>query len=212
MRVRLHRNPQAIIDRDLFDRVRAQLSANNPKSTPPRAVNGPCLLTGLARCADCEASMTRTGTQRHGRRYSYYTCSGAHATGLPDCRDRHVKMEMLDSMVLGAVRDTLLEPTMLVRTLEELSARLNEKSGEAKAKLDRLYSLIETGVQGVDDVLRDRLATLRTERERALAAVDRAKALTSPTVSIDAEQTAKVATLQSHLQNPARALNYPVSW
>ena len=33
----------------------------------------------------------------------------------PDCRDRHVKMEMLDSMVLGAVRDKLLEPTMLVR-------------------------------------------------------------------------------------------------
>ena len=124
--------------------------------------------------------MTRTGTQRHGRRYSYYTCSGAHATGLPDCRGRHVKMEMLDSMVLGAVRDKLLEPTMLVRTLEELSARQNEKSGEAKerlaipqtvaaeakAKLDRLYSLIETGVQVVDDVLRDRLATRRNERLR----------------------------------------------
>ena len=125
--------------------------------------------------------MARTGTQRHGRRYSYYTCSGAHATGLPDCRDRHVKMEMLDSMVLGAVRDKLLEPTMLVRLRgKELSARQNEKSGEAKerlvipqtvaaeakVKLDRLYSLIETGVQVVDDVLRDRLATRRNERLR----------------------------------------------
>src|SRR5690606_14160820 len=51
-----------IIDAKTFDAVQAQLKARNPKSTAPRTVTGPILLTGLATCASCGGGMTlRTG-------------------------------------------------------------------------------------------------------------------------------------------------------
>ncbi|MBV9978443.1 recombinase family protein [Bradyrhizobium sp.] len=51
-----------LIDQSDFDRVQAKLAQNNPRTTPPRVVNGPSLLTGIAVCASCGAGMTRTGT------------------------------------------------------------------------------------------------------------------------------------------------------
>ncbi|MDH8650111.1 zinc ribbon domain-containing protein, partial [Klebsiella pneumoniae] len=66
----------ALIELAIFDRVQAKLSNNNPRTTAPRIVNGPSLLTGIAMCASCGAGMTRTGTNRRGKSYSYYSCAG----------------------------------------------------------------------------------------------------------------------------------------
>jgi site-specific DNA recombinase len=70
-----------IISPEVFESVQAKLARNNPKVTPPRIVNGPTLLTGLAICASCGSGMTRTGTRRRGRSYSYYSCAGCHQKG-----------------------------------------------------------------------------------------------------------------------------------
>jgi hypothetical protein len=51
-----------LIEQADLDRVQAKLTKSNPKSTPPRVVNGPSLLTGIAVCASCGSGMTRTGT------------------------------------------------------------------------------------------------------------------------------------------------------
>jgi hypothetical protein len=37
---------------------------------PPRVVNGPSLLTGIAVCASCSSGMIRTGTNGRGKSYS----------------------------------------------------------------------------------------------------------------------------------------------
>ena len=74
-----------IIPVELFERVKKRLSQNNPKITPPRIVNGPTLLTGLTVCASCGAGMTRTGTRRRDRFYSYYSCGGCHQKGKSAC-------------------------------------------------------------------------------------------------------------------------------
>ncbi len=77
-----------LISRDTFDRIKAKLAGNNPRTTPPRVVNGPSLLVGLATCTTCGAGMTRTGTTRRDRRYSYYSCAGHHTKGATTCRWR----------------------------------------------------------------------------------------------------------------------------
>lgn len=59
-----------ILPLDLFERVQNRLAQHRPHVTPPRVVNGPTLLAGLAVCACCGAGMTRTGTRRRGRAYS----------------------------------------------------------------------------------------------------------------------------------------------
>ena len=60
-----------LIPLDTFEQVKERLSSRNPKRTPPRVVNGPTLLSGLAVCASCGSGMTRTGTARRGRSWSY---------------------------------------------------------------------------------------------------------------------------------------------
>lgn len=58
----------AIIEQSLFDRVAARLTEHAPRFTPPRIVNAPTLLTGLARCAHCGGNlMLRTGTSSTGK-------------------------------------------------------------------------------------------------------------------------------------------------
>ena len=176
-----------IIPMDLFECVQAKLARNNPKVTPPRVVNGPTLLTGLALCASCGSGMTRTGTVRRQRAYSYYTCAGCHQKGKTMCKGRHVPMARLDSLILGAVKDNLLVPERLTIILGGLLERQSHKEvsvqirreglekdiAQAQDKLARLYRAIEDGIIDLDDQLKERIQLLKIERETAQTALDR---------------------------------------
>jgi DNA invertase Pin-like site-specific DNA recombinase len=102
-----------IISLALFEDVQARLARNNPKVTPPRVVNGPTLLAGLAVCASCGAGMTRTGTRRRGQSYSYYSCGGGHRKGKSECPGRHIPMGKLDNLIVDNIKQTLLTPERL---------------------------------------------------------------------------------------------------
>src|SRR5262249_60816673 len=100
--------------------VHERFAGNNPRVPPPRVVNGPTLLTGIAPCASCGAGMTRTGTRRRDRSYSYYSCVGCHQKGKSVCRGRHVPMAKLDALVIENVKERLFTPERLTILLEAL--------------------------------------------------------------------------------------------
>jgi len=78
-----------IMVRATFDAVQRTLKARNPKTTPPRVVTGPTLLTGIAICEKCERGMMlRTG--RSGQ-YKYLTCARSATEGT-GC-DHSVRMD-----------------------------------------------------------------------------------------------------------------------
>jgi len=52
-------------------------------------------------------------------------------------------------------------------------------------RLRRLYRSIEDGIVELDDILRERTATLKSERERAKAALDRARSQCGTVATID---------------------------
>ncbi len=176
-----------VIPLDLFEHVQARLAAHNPKVTPSRVVNGPTLLTGLAVCASCGAGVTRTGTRRRERSYSYYSCAGCQQKGKSVCQGRHMPMEKLDDLVIANVKERLFAPDRLAVILEALIERQGAKDravqdcraalqGELNAKQDkltRLYRAIEEGVIDLDDKLRDRVTALKTGRDIAQASLDR---------------------------------------
>lgn len=56
-------------------------------------------------------------------------------------------------------------------------AALETEAVEAEDKLKRLYRMVEGGVAELDDILRERIAALRSDRERAQAAADRIRPL-----------------------------------
>ncbi len=204
----------ALIDAAAFARVQERLAAHNPKRTPPRVVNGPCLLTGIAVCATCGGGMTlRTG--KSGR-YRYYTCATKARQGDTACPGRSVPMDLLDSVVLGALSDQLLQPDRLAVLLDELAQdtiRNQAKEREALAVLERtvttidqkarrLLQSIEAGViDPRDDTVRTRMAELKEERRLAQEAVVAAATRlgTGPVVVTPAKVAAFSALLRDKL-------------
>jgi site-specific DNA recombinase len=201
-----------LIEQGDFDRVRAKLTQNNPKTTPPRVVNGPSLLTGLAVCASCGSGMTRTGTtNRQGRSYSYYSCAGCQQKGKTVCKGRHVPAATLDEIVLINLKQHVLAPDRIANLLRSLTERQAAKSestdrrlltlqrevSDTEDRLKRLYRTIEDGIVELDDILRERTATLKSERERAKAALDRARAQCGTVAAIDAQKIDAFARLMT---------------
>ena len=175
-----------IIPLTLFEQVQARLARNNPKVTPPRVVNGPTLLTGLAICASCGSGMTRTGTRRGDRSYSYYSCAGCQQKGTAVCKGRHVPMAKLDTLVLDGMADRLLVPKRVEKVLGALAdraaakdravierrARLEAELETIRSRISRLYRAIEDGIIEPDAELKERLARLKDERDIVIGTLE----------------------------------------
>jgi hypothetical protein len=187
--VRIIAVPQ-IIDSVTFNAVQRKLAANNPRVSSPRAISGPILLTGLATCAHCGGSMTqRTGTSSTGRIYNYYTCATKAQKGKTACRGNSIPMERLDGLVLAALESRLFATERLTALLNALIERrtaraaaldarlvgLQEEVAAAEEKLRRLYRLVANGTDETDDLLIDQITSIKAERARAKAALERAR-------------------------------------
>jgi len=180
--------PRIISDAD-FASVHRILAQRNPFKTPPRVVNTPTLLTGLAKCGGCGRAMVK-GTGKGGR-YSYYVCSTRNRVGVTACKGQRVPMVGADDLVSGALLEMVLQPDHLAKLLGELrksnkagredeTGRKVELSRELKtvaAEIRNLMRLVETGVLGAEDRdLREplqRLKARRDEIERQMAALSR---------------------------------------
>ncbi|MBI2715156.1 MAG: recombinase zinc beta ribbon domain-containing protein [Rhizobiales bacterium] len=190
---------RVLIELEVFQRTQAKLGQNSPRTTPPRVVNGPSPLTGIAVCASCGAGMTRTGTNRCGKSYSYYSCGGCHRKGASVCKGRHIPAAVLDGIVIDNLKQRLLTPDRLAALLQTLADRQAAKTEavdrrllglprevtDCDERLRRLYHSIEDGIVELDDILRERTAALKSQRERAKAALDRARAQCGTVTTID---------------------------
>ena len=167
----------AIVDREAFEQIQASLEARNPKRTPPRIVNGPTLLTGIARCATCGSGMTmRTG--KSGR-YRYYTCAGCAQKGKTHCSGRSISMPKLDDLVIGHLSDRLFTPARLRKILEAYVERsadaqiertrkiavAKQRQTEIGGKINRLLQLVANGaIESDDPDLAAQIRSLKAER------------------------------------------------
>ena len=189
-----------IVERDEFDAVAATLKARDPRVAAPRVITGPILLTGLAVCATCGGAMTlRTGTSKSGDVHKYYNCSTCARMGKTACKGRSIPMGKLDTLVTEHLVDRLFNPARLTAILASVAARraehvievdnrvtaLQTAVNEAEAKLKRLYKMVEDGVTDLDDILKERLADLKLDRDRAKTTLDRIKAQTAAPTEFD---------------------------
>ena len=183
-----------LIEQHEFDAVASTLKARDPRVVAPRVITGPILLTGLAVCATCTGGMTlRTGTSKSGLVHKYYTCSTCARQGKTACKGRSIRMNRLDELVTEHLVARLFTPDRLTAILASVSARRAERAlevdrrisalqtemTEAEEKLKRLYAMVENGMTDLDDILKDRLANLKLDRDRAKTALDRIKSQTS---------------------------------
>lgn len=210
----------ATVDQDLFDRVQAKLAANNPKMTPPRVVNGPILLTGLATCAHCSGGMTqRTGTSSTGKVYSYYTCASRAQKGATACRGNSIRMQVLDDKVIVALKERVFDRDRLTELLASLAERRTARTAAVNSrlvslqsvvttseqKLKRLYQSIADGIVELDDLLGEQVTILKAEREKAKAALAKASAQGAGAVTIDPEKVEAFSRLMTGLLSDGEA-------
>lgn len=198
-----------IISLDLFDAVQERLKRNNPKVTPPRVVNGPTLLTGIAVCGSCGAGMTRTGTRRGEKAYTYYSCAACHQKGKSVCKGRHVPVAQLDTQVIEGLKQKLFTPARMRKVLSGLQQRhaardaavverrraLEVERGEIRSKLDRLYLAIENGVIELDDDIKGRISSLKERRDVIAASLARIAQNIGAGVQLDDDRIAKFSEL-----------------
>lgn len=160
-----------------FERVRARLAANAPRQTPPRLVNNPTLLTGLAICAACGGGMTmRTG--KHNR-YRYYTCARRAQKSVRACDAGALPMDPLDRRVTSALAERVFEPSRLKALLVDHLTRAQgseadrrHRVGQLKGQLTevegahkRLVDAIERGLLDLTDPdVKPRIEALRARR------------------------------------------------
>ena len=200
----------AIVAPDVFDGVQRLLKGRNPRIAPPRAVTGPILLTGLAFCSLCQGAMTlRTGTSKTGKVHRYYACSTCARKGKKACPGRTVQMDRLDDLVTTHLIDKLFTGDRMWDLLSTLASRradraaavdsrlaaLEREAANAEEKLKRLYKLVEEGVAEMDDLLKDRIAALRADRDRSREALARAKGNVRAKAEVTEEAVAKFGEL-----------------
>ena len=176
-----------IIAPETFEKVQDLLARRRPSNTPPRVVNGPTLLTGIAKCGTCGGGMTlRTGK---GGSYRYYSCNNRVTKGADACTGRNIRMDLLDELVLTELEGHLFQPERLSALLEELIRRNAEKADElhkeevrlrkalrvADEKIDRLMDAVAEGLIGGTEGFKRKLSDLEQQREDLLRQVSTRK-------------------------------------
>jgi site-specific DNA recombinase len=169
----------AIVSEEMFNAVAAIRAARNPRVSPPRTVNGPTLLQGLAKCAKCGQALVIT-TGKSGQ-YRYYSCVGRLAKGKNHCPGVRIPMSTLDSIVCDDLIDNLLVPDRMGEILGEIVRRdaarkakkvdgvreIKLKLEEALAAVSRLHSAIENGLVADSDVqFKERLRAATDKRDQ----------------------------------------------
>jgi site-specific DNA recombinase len=169
---------EAIIDRDLWDRVQAKLKARRDAHSFPRLRS--YLLTGLLYCGACGGRMHgSTSKRRNGRGadYTRYQCSKFISTG--GCGFNSIREDRLLPVLISKLQKDYLAPGKLEDLRSELRRQLiakreasPERSEAVRQKIDHLDEEIKQGARNLVrasdhfDLLSEELSNLRQRRER----------------------------------------------
>ena len=152
---------EAIVKRDLFDRVQT-LMARIPPSAPQR--NPEYVLRGILRCASCNAAMTTASTRKGSRTYRFYRCVTRDKRGDAGCKTRPLAAGAIESLVLGHLRARApaVDARAVAKTIEE---RLAADRAHLKAVRLEVPTRIAALTRDMNRLL-DGLPTLKTTARR----------------------------------------------
>ncbi|MBI4333058.1 MAG: recombinase zinc beta ribbon domain-containing protein [Chloroflexi bacterium] len=167
----------ALIHRETFKLVQQRLGANAPRAVHPRTVPSFYLLSGLLFCP-CGQAMSGRSAKSH-QYYYYYTCNRNFKQGNDSCESRSWPKESLERLVIEQIKERVLARESLERLAVLVNEELNSASGvlkdrfdaidtelnDVRARLSRLYEVLETGKLNLDD-LAPRLRELKARQDK----------------------------------------------
>lgn len=149
----------AIIAKDLYDAVQAQLEENQKIARASLKGNN-FLLQGLVVCKQCGYgyyAKRASSTPRKGKIYNYvyYRCTGTDShrfAGKKLCSNTQLRMEMLDIAVWEEVQNLLKNPSRLLEEYERRSSELENSSlDQTTHSLDNQISRLKRGISKLID-------------------------------------------------------------
>lgn len=122
-------------------------------------------------------------------------------------------MQLLDDKVTGTLKEQLFRRERLTELLSSLAERrtaraaavssrlvsLQSEVSTAEQKLKRLYRSIADGIVELDDLLGEQITILKAQREKAEAALDKARVQGAGAVTIDPEKVEAFSRLMTSL-------------
>jgi len=140
---------QAIITRDLWDKVHSILKENYRVRAAHTRAKTPALLKGIIRCGHCGCSMSPTFTRRHGKQYRYYLCLHASKNGYSTCPLATVAAGTIEEQVMNQLRAVFRTPEIIAQTFRaakaqpEIGLEYSERQVcEAFERLDPLWDTL----------------------------------------------------------------------
>lgn len=161
--VRVENAWSAIIDKETFQLVQHKMALKSPKATHPRTVPSFYLLSGFIFCA-CGRAMTGRSAKSHT--YFYYMCSRSCKQGKEACAAKALPKDKLERLVIEQLKSRVLTDSNLEQLVKLVNVELGSSSSklkerldicdaelrDVKARLSRLYDVLETGKLGLDDL------------------------------------------------------------
>ncbi len=130
---------EAIVPRELFDRVQLKLLGNNVSDSMTK--NSQYLLSGLLKCGICgNAYLGRTPKKKCGDKvytYSQYVCSGKERFN--DKRDNvNLKRDWFDGLVVNRLLGRILTEANIMERIRNEAAEIEQAVAERNVRLDEL--------------------------------------------------------------------------
>ncbi len=172
---------EALVSREVFDKVQNGLQERAPKKQRPARVGSKYLLSGLLRCGVCGKPYTGQGAK--SGKFSYYVCSTLLREGAGSCTAAYLSAERVESCVVNTIRGRILNDQtiteLVVLVAEEIDALAGELGGQLQAveaeladvrsRLERLYEALET-TELTMQALSPRILKLRQREDQLEAA------------------------------------------
>ena len=214
-----------IVGDELFHAANKRLRQNTARSIPPRVINGPTLLAGIAHCGKC-GSPTRIATGKGGR-YRYYKCSSRFKSEGKVCTGCSVPMHKLNDLVIDLICNAVLSPEHIQaifprlientrRRTQSYGERIDELKNErrrVKNQLERILRQISKAELSIDAALKVLIKELQdksAEIERTIRRLEQENAIPVNRLSLDGrrEFAAAVKRLLCENENPKFTQSY----
>ena len=159
------------ISKETFYNIRELQAKNAPIKNNHQPETLGALLTGIAKCDKCGASL-KIVTGKSGR-YRYYACRTKINSSVKKCDSKQIPQQELEVLVVNTLREKVLSESNLKLVVSTIRDELKERNKKCKSealnlehkksivisKYDRLVDLIASGELEPNDKLRISIKT-----------------------------------------------------
>lgn len=221
--IRVKGKHEAIIDRELWDKV--QLILESKKGKPSRIYDGEYPLTGILRCPKCGAGMVisrTTNTLADGtkKRIAYYCCGNWKNKGTGVCNSNTIRVDKANEYVFKRIEELVSNEAMIKAVVKNINKERKDKVKPAKRllgdidkeleKLDKRKRKIFEAYE--DDILtKDEFQTRKNELNEKIRILEEEKKPLLNTISEDVSEEIPYEFIKDILMNFSKVLNSSVS-